>query len=209
MADEQVPHYRLRFRNRSGNTLDFLCYQIHPDTKAPNTQALAWFAKPVADGADCDFTWALTYDFVWRETGHLASDIAFESQEIVPADLAKSNHIALSCHDGVFAFGKPGGGDPHGSLVIVCDSTIPPNEVQLGVGMAGAPVFLVSAQPNMSYNFTPHPEYWITAGQFTAGQVLDIASLVSPVQVQDPPNVHEMTATLDGSGKWTVQQGLG
>jgi rhizosphere induced protein len=208
MTDQQAPHYTLRFRNRSGRTLDFLCFQQHPDVATPNIQLLAWFAKPVADATEYDFTWTLTYDFAWREIGHLASEITYQGQEVVPANLEDANHITLTHQDDAFAFGKPMAGDPRGAITILCDNTVPPGEAQVGIGMAGAPVFLVTAEPNMTYEFTPKPEYWITAGTFATGQVIDVSTVAKPVQIVFPPNVDAMTATLDGNGQWTIEQEL-
>ena len=39
--------------------------------------------------------------------------------------------------------------------------------------------FVKPAQPNMDMKFTPHPEYWITLGDFEKGEVLDIGEIIN------------------------------
>ncbi len=64
-------NYTLRFKNRSGSQHDFLCYQQGINVNTPYVYTLAWFAKPVANGVDVDFTWSIDYSFVWSEQGTL------------------------------------------------------------------------------------------------------------------------------------------
>jgi rhizosphere induced protein len=210
MADtnQAAPIYMLRFRNRSGAEHDFACFQQKPDASHPDGATLAWFAQPAADGADVTFTWSITYDFVWMESGALTPGIHFTADEIVPGDIHTTNRIIFSKQDGAFQFSKPTDGGAPGSLTIVSDGSIPPNEATVGIGMAGSPTFVVPASPNMNYVFTPTPQYWISFGQCIPGQVLEVDDLAAAKQVIFPPSVYEMTATLDATDAWTIQQGL-
>jgi rhizosphere induced protein len=202
MATTTLPKYSIRFRNRSGSQHDFVCFQQKPD---PSGHTLAWFSRPVPDGVDDTFTWTLTYDFVWMETGPLSSGIEFAAEEVVPADLETANLIGFTVKDGAFQFTKPSDGGAKGSLTIKCDTTIPDNEAVVGIGMAGSPTFATPARPNFADVFTPHPEYWIIFGSYKPGQVLDPAAMATAVQVKFPANVYDVTATLDSKNTWQIE----
>ena len=63
------PLHTLRFHNNSGSTQTFVCYQL--PANATKGLAPAWFAMPVANGVEVNFTWQETYDLVWMQTGPL------------------------------------------------------------------------------------------------------------------------------------------
>jgi hypothetical protein len=203
-----APSYTLRFKNRSNAQHDFLVFQQDPNVNAPSAYALAWFAVPLANGVDVDVTWTLDYVFVWTEQGQLVPGIAFKEMQVLPADLKSANRVKFTQLDSVLQFADPTGTGTPGSLTIDCDNTIPPNTATVGIGMSGAPTFVVPAAPNMTMLFTPHPEYWISFGDFVPGQVLDAESIAKAEQVVFPANVYGMTATLDSGNNWTIQQGL-
>ena len=69
--------------------------------------------------------------------------------------------------------------------------------------MSNAGTFAVPAQPNTNLVFTPHPEYWVTAGTFTSGQVLDIEEITNEVGVPFD-GTFTMQAVLDSRNNWTV-----
>ena len=58
----------------------------------------------------------------------------------------------------------------------------------LPVNLSG-PVNVVPASPNrnFSFSFTPHPTYWITFGNYDAGQVINVPT--GNVTVVLPPNL--------------------
>ncbi len=200
--------YTLRFKNRSNSQHDFLCYQQGIDTNQPGVYTLAWFAKPVANGVDVDFTWTIDYYFVWSEQGILKPGISFVANQVVQADLTNDNKIGFTDVGGAFQFGPVTTGGASGSLTIDSDNTIPKGKAMYGVGMSGYGTHVVPAEPNMSALFTPHPEYWVSFGDFEQGQVLDIQTMVNDAEVQFPANVYQMTATLDSGNNWTIQPGL-
>ena len=201
-------NYTLRFKNRSDSQHDFLVYQKGIEVNMPNIYTLAWFAKPVANGVDVDFTWTIDYSFVWSEQGQLKPGITFHANQVVVGDLLTANLIDFSKVDGAFQFGKPTGTGASGSLTIDGDNSIPKHAAKVGIGMSGYGTHAIDAEPNFAAVFTPHPGYWITFGSFEAGEVLDIQSLVKAEEVKFPGNVFEMTAMLDSGNKWTLMQGL-
>ncbi len=200
--------YTLRFKNRSESQHDFLVYQQGIDVNQPYVYTLAWFAKPVADGVDVDFTWTIDYSFVWSEQGTLKPGIQFIAQQVLSADLVERNMVDFTRKDGAFQFANQSGKGAKGSLTIDDDNTIPKNMAKIGIGMSGYGTHVINAEPNFAAVFTPHPEYWVSFGDFVQGQVLDIQSLVNAAEVQFPVNVYGMTVTLDSGNVWTIAQGL-
>jgi hypothetical protein len=79
-------------------------------------------------------------------------------------------------------------------------------QLRTRTGGAGSGTFAVQAQPNSLLTFTPHPAYWVTAGTFEHGEVLDIGSILGDsAEIQFPPGVYNMTAILNLDNTWTVQ----
>ena len=127
-------NYTLRFKNRSDSQHDFLVYQKGIEVNMPNIYTLAWFAKPVANGVDVDFTWTIDYSFVWSEQGQLKPGITFHANQVVVGDLLTANLIDFSKVDGAFQFGKPTGTGASGSLTIDGDNSIPKHAAKVGIG---------------------------------------------------------------------------
>jgi hypothetical protein len=204
------PLHTLRFHNNSGSTQTFVCFQL--PANATTGLVPAWFAMPVANGVEVNFTWQETYDLVWMQTGPLAPGIQFSASEVVPAALGTSNRITLTYTDGVFSFADQGAGQPPNDFQIVAQS-IPPNMASVGIGMAGSPTSIVQANAFVSYTIAPTVNYWVTVADVTQGALIDVSSLSSKAQVIFPPDVTGMTATL-GQGTvinqllWKIQQGL-
>jgi hypothetical protein len=201
-------NYTLRFKNRSKSQHDFLCYQQGISVNTPYISTLAWFAKPVADGVDVDFTWSIDYSFVWSEQGTLKPGISFNAQQVVDADLQTANLIDFTNVGGAFQFANESAGGTAGSLTIDCDGTIPKGAATVGIGMSGQGTHVVPAEPNFAAVFSVHPEYWISFGSFVPGQVVDTQTMVNSEPVPFPVNVYGMTATLDSGNNWTLEQGL-
>jgi len=204
--DDRVK-YELRVVNNSTNAMSVCVFQtMPPEMMTPNIMSMAWFAKKLYPTTTCRFDWEPTYQFVWDETGELAPGIAFDSAQCWEAGLSENNAITLHFDGEAYTFQDPTTNPQAlGSLVIQQDGTIPLKQAAVGIGMGGAPTFVVQAQPNMSLIFTPHPVYWVTFGEYERGQVLDAEQITNKVQIQFPPNIYSMTATLDAANLWTVR----
>lgn len=205
----EPPLHTLRFYNNSGSTQTFVCFQLPPS--ATEGLAPAWFAMPVANGVEVNFTWRQTYDLIWMETGPLAAGIQFSASEIVPASLTDNNRITLKFTDGIFSFADQGPGVA-GALQISTQA-IPPNTAAIGIGMAGSPINLIQAEAFTTVTFQPGMSYWVTVADVAQGDLMDISTLISKARVVFPPDVTGMTATLHpgavvGQSVWTVRQGL-
>ncbi|WP_026422364.1 hypothetical protein [Actinokineospora inagensis] len=199
--------YSLTVTNNSTQYQDLCVYQKPVDLGVPNALSLAWLTAPAWPGTTVTFTWALDYSFVWAQTGSLQPGVTFRAQQTIGADpdSLTNNQVQFDYRRGAFTFVPgPAVGTPQlGSLYVRELSGIPANTATVGIGMSNAGTFAVQAQPNTNLVFTPHPEYWITAGTFTAGQVLDIEQITNEAEVPYD-GTFAMTATLSSSNVWQV-----
>ena len=197
--------YTVIFQNNSSNPGSACMYQVDPTIGVPNVMSLAWFAKYAFPTTKLVFSWTLGYDFVWSQTGKLAPGILLTASQCIPADLTTTNQISLDYQNGAFDFVKQTQGAQAGSLYIQETGNIPANMASAGIGMAGSATFAVQAQPNIKLIFTPHPQYWITFGNYTQGEVLGNSNITTSAQIVFPLNIYSMSAILNPDNTWTVQ----
>lgn len=198
--------YSLIFQNNSSNTWTACVYQKAPDLATQDVMSLAWFAKGAAPTTNIVFDWQVNYAFVWSETGPLIPGVMFAASQTWPADPdGHNNQVTLTDANGVFTFANQTAGPAEGSLYIVQDGTIPENTAAVGIAMSGAGTFVVGAEPNIQAMFTPTPNYWITFGEYTQGEVIDIEQITNSAQILYPPNVTSMTAILNADNTWTIR----
>lgn len=196
--------YQINFFNNSINSGTFMLFQQDPDINVEGVISLAWITKFAHANTQGFFTWALNNDFVWMEKSSITSGILTGASQCFPADLLSQNGITLTYDDGGYSFIDPVAQTPEGSLYIKQDNTIPLKQASVGIGMSGAPTFMVAAQPNMSLTFTPHPEYWITFGEFEQGQSLNIQEITGAAAITFPPGIFAMNVTLNTDNTWTI-----
>ncbi|MCG8918864.1 hypothetical protein L6E12_24090 [Actinokineospora sp. PR83] len=70
--------------------------------------------------------------------------------------------------------------------------------------MSGAGTFAFQGKPNVTMSLNPHPVYYLVAGSYVQGEVLDVATMTDAVMIQFPDNVYSMTATLSSVNSWSV-----
>jgi hypothetical protein len=196
--------YSINAINNSTQIGSICVFQSDPNVNNPQVLSLAWFTKVVAPRTRTKFTWTIDYSFVWAETGQLIPGIIFDASQTFAADLSTTNQITFTSSGGAFDFINQTAGPAAGSLYIMEDRSIPLNIASVGIGMSGAGTFAVPSQPNMTLIFSPHPKYWITFGNYTRGEVLDITSISQKAQVAFPSNVFSMTATFGADNQWAV-----
>lgn len=203
--------YSLTVHNQSTNLVDLCLFQSPPDLGGQNVNALAWLAEPAHPTTTVHFRWTIDYSFVWSNNGELAVGSSFDASQVWPADpYGKSapQQAQLSYLDDAYTFDEgatPVSTPQPGNLYIHEDATVPLREASVGVGMSGAGTFAVVAQPNQNLVFSPHPEYWITAGTYKPGQVIDEEQISNRAEVAFPPGGFAMVATLHPDNSWTVK----
>ncbi|PYQ25886.1 MAG: hypothetical protein DMF56_26140 [Acidobacteria bacterium] len=89
--------------------------------------------------------------------------------------------------------------------MITADGTVPPDMLSAGIGMSGAPTMIVQAVPNLQTMFTPRPRYRVAFGQVKPRQILGPAPLPNSADIEFPPNIFSMTATLNINYTWTIE----
>ena len=199
--------YSLAVNNHSGQLQDVCIYQKPTDLGVPNTLSLAWLTAPCWPGGSVPFVWRLDYSLFLAQTGSLRPGAVVVAQQTVPADPedVSANQILLGYGEGALDF-QPGSATATlqpGSLYVRILSSVPTAMAAVGIGTEGAGVFAVQAEPNQNFVFTPHPEYWITAGNFLQGQVLDLEQVSNEARLGFE-GTFAMEATLSASNTWTV-----
>jgi hypothetical protein len=133
--------------------------------------------------------------------------LAQQTQAANPNDLT-ANQVLFDYRNGAFTFapGSSAGVAELGSLYVTESSRVPIGTATVGIGMSNAGVFAVQAQPNMNLVFTPHPEYWITAGTYEQGQVLDREQITNSANVEFEATT-DMVAVLSPVNTWQITAG--
>lgn len=209
--------YTLRVVNNSGSFYDMCVYQVDPDIGVPNVMSLAWFSKPAADTTAVTFQWEIDYSFVWSEIGKLLPGVLFDATQAWPANPdtlgistkdTAGNQIALSKANNAYNFESIGisGTPQRGSLYVRELENLPLGEASVGIGMSGSGTFAVQARNNATLTFTPHPVYWLAAGTYAQGEVLDIGEMTDPASIEFGVNNYSMTAILQPDNKWKVEK---
>ncbi len=199
--------YTLVFKNESSDTGDACVYQHDPDMDVQDVMSLAWFAKGAAPTTTLRFRWIIKYCFVWSEMGRLASGVIFKAEQIWEVKhLATENQVTLKMlPEGIYTFDQQMAGPHEGNLHVLGHETLPVRQAMVGIGMAGAPIYVVPAQPSTAWIFTPRPRYWITFGTFEPGEVLDVDSITDKAaEIVVPDGVFSMSAILNRDNTWTV-----
>lgn len=207
LYDAAQVQYTLTAKNESSNPTTIAVFQKDPDIGISNVFSLAWFSKFAYQSTDVKFNWKIDYNFVWSETGELAPGVVFDASQSLGAGLEADNQTSLE-HDsenGAYFFTKAVTAPPKGILRILQTENVPLRQASVGIGMSGHGTFVVQAQPNITLNFTPHPNYYIVAGNFSQGEVLDISQVTNAVKVEFPPGVYQMTAVLKKDNTWAIQ----
>jgi rhizosphere induced protein len=188
--------------SRSGN---FCVFQQDPTLGVGDARSVAWLVKAAHPTTTVTFDWTTGYDFVWSQTGELASGAVAAAVQIWEANLDTNNQVTLTCIGGAFTFENQTAGSEAGKLYVVEDSTIPAQTAAVGIGMAGAATFLAQAQPNVTLPFSPSPQIWLAFGDYVTGQVLDSDATTGAVEITYATNVYSMTAMLNDDNTWTVE----
>lgn len=174
-----MTQYSLTCINESQLPGSFVVFQKPAASTVPGTiYPLAWLARPVHPTMQTTFEWTLDFNFVWSETGVLVPGITFLASQVIAADPTGQNMVELTVDSyGATYFSGPNDGGEAGRLTVRQLANVVPNRTAVGIGMSGAGTCAVQAAPNITAVFTPHPNYWVTFGNFEQGQVIDLEEL--------------------------------
>lgn len=204
-----MTQYSLLFVNNSTVEGNVCVYQRDPgQSKDVNLYSLAWFTQGVRPGNQAQFYWEINYSYVWSQTGVLKPGITFLAQGFVKTDPGNEhiNSIGFNKNEYGYSFVPTSKTTPEGMMGLYTDASVPNDEASVGVAMSGSGTFAYAAKTNMTYTFQPHPEYWITFGDYHKGQVMDVNIATETAKIAYPKNIYAMTATLNEDNTFTVSQ---
>jgi hypothetical protein len=202
-----LPTYTVRVTNNSTQFQDLVIYQRLGETGLPNAISLAWLTAPAQPGTTTTFTWKPEYSFMWSQTSPLQPGALFQTQQTVPANPAdlNQNFTMFGSRGSTLGFTNDGRSSGPDTLTIAEDRSVPQGTAAVGFGMADEPFAALDAQPNINVVMTPHPDYWIAAGTYQKGQVLDVEQIdrTAALSFQD---TFTLNAVLDSTGNWTISR---
>lgn len=193
----------VRFFNQSAT--GGYCAVVQSDT-GPITGA-PWLKEYANPDGSVAFTWTTDYAFCWTDAGALVPGVQVAQEQLVPTDLHTNNEVTLTYDTAVasFTFTDQRQGQQSGTLAIVADASIPPGMAAVGLAQSGAPVALMAAQPNMTYQFQPSGKYYLSFGQVSEQGTTTTVSWGPLQALAFPAGISSMDATLAADGSWTIQ----
>lgn len=197
--------YSLTVFNENAKWQQFALYQTIPQIIGPSVDpvSLAWMVGGAAAGtpdqpSQSSFNWTIDYSVTVgyiQQQGSVASPRSFQTASQTSVMIDTQNTVAVT-YQGPFPFGAPGfptgpTDGTKGLIVAKADATIPTTPTQasknvyvnVGIAMANKPTIAVQLEPNLTYQFTPKPRYYILAGSFVQGQVIDTATSSSAYEI--------------------------
>ena len=64
----------------------------------------------------------------------------------------------------------------------------------------------MTATPNFSFIFQPHPRYWIAFGDYKVGTVMDIESMSNIKEVVFETDIYNKEITLKEDNTWQIER---
>lgn len=195
--------FSLSVTNNSPQHQDFCLSQSAVALGVPGAVSPAWMTQPARPGAAVTFSWTAAYNFVWASTGRLASGGYFVPTGTLETGPANPllNRTGFGFGDGSYGFVPASGDTPVGTLEIDVLPNVPQATTSVGIGMDESSVFAVQADPGANLRFTS--QYWIAAGAFLAGEILDVETITVAAEVRFDGTL-SMRATLEPDGEWGV-----
>lgn len=206
MEERTGSQYALTVLNQNASFQQLALFQTIPDIAGPSTDPL-WLAWMVGGAAPGSVHNPSRATFVWETTYHVAvgyiQDLGSwgNPRSFMPAATAEvmvdSRNALKAAYLGSFPRGAPTFPDQPtdgtaGLISVQSDSSIPSSMEQkkagfglyAGMTMSGRPTAMAQLEPNRLYQFTPRPSYYISAGSFRQGQVIDKEVWAAAFEVQ-------------------------
>ncbi|KRR23835.1 hypothetical protein CQ14_22645 [Bradyrhizobium lablabi] len=196
--------YKLKLVNQSEAPWFLYVYQ-GPREPSQGVLCPIWLCSPfmIAPTVNYSFKWTPTDIFAWGAVGIIEPGVVFSANQILAADLETANSTNFSM-DPAPHFTTPEKGQSPGSLTIKAGSTVPADTFSIGIGMSDSATYVLPAVPNRIYMIKPSPTIWIAAGtDVEVGMIIDTSAVKQNFHVIFPPNVFEVTCTLDKNNKWS------
>lgn len=186
----------------------FAVFATLPAMSSYETLNLAWLTQQINEGNQYVFTWDIEWGFAWSAQG-TSTGYRWHGSGKLAADPNSSSECAATFgYNGDFEL-TPRAGTPNGYTLWVTDSpTIPlpdskPSSV--AVTLSGSSACATNAGPNLFQNFTLHPTYYIDAGNYVQGQMVDGASVSAFQKLEYAKGNNALTVTLNEDNTWSVE----
>jgi rhizosphere induced protein len=189
--------YSLTILNENAKFQQFALFQTIPQVIGASFDpiSLAWMVGGAAAGSPTNpsqsqFRWTIDYAATAgyiQDLGTTTNPRSFQTASQVGVMIDSANTLDVA-YQGSFPYGAPGFPNAptdgtKGLIVVKADGSIPTVAVQasqkvsvnVGLAMAGRSAIAVQLEPNLIYQFTPKPRYYVLAGAFVQGQVIDTA----------------------------------
>jgi hypothetical protein len=186
----------------------FAVFAQLPGLPSLGSTSLAWLVRQINRGNMYRFTWDIDWGFTWAAQG-VSKGYQWNGSGTAPADPMSRNECRVEFdYNGDFQF-NPLQGIPDGEHLQIADTfRIPVPDKQpssVGVTLNGQAVCAIDAGPSLEQVFTLHPTYFIDAGNYVAGQMLDADSVTDFQELEYSDGNTALTATLNGQNKWKVE----
>ena len=177
--------YSLRVTNQSKTPADFAVFQIDPEFSGAAVP-LVWQDVPLKAKAEAGLSWDASYSFSVSPSADLTPGAIYRPAQTltVAPGVTQDDGADLTDAQGVLGLHRAGPSEQSAdTLTLKEPSTIPTGAASVALGMAGRPASALKAEADQTLHFTPHPEYWITAGTFTEGEVINPRTVSHPLRL--------------------------
>lgn len=196
--------------NNSVIDLTFAVFAKLPTKPDYGTVSLAWLLQQINKGGNNHtFTWNTDWAFIWSAMGTEVGYQWVAKGKPLPANPnSDATCAAVFSYNGDFTL-TYGPGTSDGKTLRVTDTPqIPtPDIKQSSVGLAlnGSAICATQAGPNLHQAFTLHPTYYIGAGTYVKGEMVDISNSTDfQVLTYENGNI-ALTAILNKDNTWSVK----
>jgi len=169
--------------------------------------SLAWLTQQINATNQYVFTWEITWGFAWSASGTTPGYQWAGSGTLAADPNSTTESKAEFAYNGDFQL-TPATSTPTGDTLWITDSpTVPLPSKQpssVGVTLGGSPASVTNAGPNLYQTFTLHPTYYIDAGNYVKGQMVDGDSVTQLQELTFAGGSTALTATLSADNTWTV-----
>ncbi|SDT91604.1 hypothetical protein [Stappia sp. ES.058] len=194
---EAAQAYSLTVLNENSQLQQFAMFQTIPNIVGPSSDplSLAWMLGTAAPGSPSNpsqssFSWQIDYSantgYV-QDIGTTTDPRRFTTASNIGVAIDSDNMLDVT-YLGTFPNGAPAfpsnpSSGTTGEIQVQADGKIPTHAetqsqnmtINVGIGMNNKPTVVVELLPNLLYQFTPKPTYYIISGSFVEGQVIDTA----------------------------------
>jgi hypothetical protein len=209
-----VPVYNLTVINNSElESPTFAVFAVVPASAKSDPLHLAWLTQQVNEGNQYTFTWDMAWGFTWSAQGIRQSGTGaytWQGSGSLDADPEKPEQCqAVFSYNGDFQLVHEARAPLGDTLWIQDRGTVPRPSVQpssVGVYLNGSPVCAVEAGPSLEQSFILHPTYYVDAGLYQKGQMVDASTVTTFQEVRYQNGNTSLTVTLSNDNSWSVAQ---